>query len=219
MRRHAIIIGFVIACAMLLLSGSFVSSHAALIWSQDFQSALSNGNLYTQPGDNFSEKWPVTDYYIGSVTLTGWTFGGEAYLAKNDSTGDQAILLNESPHGMMSVPISGVVTAGTSYLLTFDHWGDNRPNQAGYNFEVYVNDSLLTTITRNFSMTGSGETKSILFTAPTNDVILKFLDSSTGQASPIIDNIKISTVPLPPAAWLLGTGLIGLVGLRRRLKK
>jgi hypothetical protein len=39
----------------------------------------------------------------------------------------------------------------------------------------------------------------------------------------IIDNqggisLRISSVPVPAAAWLLGTGLIGLVGLRRKFK-
>ena len=28
-----------------------------------------------------------------------------------------------------------------------------------------------------------------------------------------------SSVPVPPAAWLLGSGLLGLIGVRRRLKK
>ncbi len=30
---------------------------------------------------------------------------------------------------------------------------------------------------------------------------------------------RVSAVPVPPAAWLLASGLFGLVGLRRRLKK
>ena len=32
-----------------------------------------------------------------------------------------------------------------------------------------------------------------------------------------IDNV--STVPIPGAVWLLGSGLIGLVGFRKKLKK
>lgn len=31
--------------------------------------------------------------------------------------------------------------------------------------------------------------------------------------------VTITSVPVPPAAWLLGTGLIGLVAIRRRTKK
>lgn len=37
-----------------------------------------------------------------------------------------------------------------------------------------------------------------------------------------IDNVMVSTnnvVPLPPTVWLLGSGLLGLVGLRRKFKK
>jgi len=34
-----------------------------------------------------------------------------------------------------------------------------------------------------------------------------------------VDNITVgSAVPIPAAAWLLGTGLAGLVGIRRRMK-
>jgi hypothetical protein len=33
----------------------------------------------------------------------------------------------------------------------------------------------------------------------------------------LLDNF--TAVPLPPAVWLLGSGLIGLVAVRRRMKK
>ena len=39
-------------------------------------------------------------------------------------------------------------------------------------------------------------------------------DSGTG-----IDNISFNTVPIPAAAWLLGSGLIAMVGIRRKFTK
>lgn len=38
--------------------------------------------------------------------------------------------------------------------------------------------------------------------------------SNPGQV--MIDDIEVSATPIPGAAWLLGSGLVGLVGLRRR---
>jgi hypothetical protein len=34
-----------------------------------------------------------------------------------------------------------------------------------------------------------------------------------------VNNLNVSSVPVPPAALLLGTGLLGLAGLRRKAKK
>jgi hypothetical protein len=31
----------------------------------------------------------------------------------------------------------------------------------------------------------------------------------------LMDNVQVSSVPLPPSVWLFGSGLVGLVGLRR----
>lgn len=34
-----------------------------------------------------------------------------------------------------------------------------------------------------------------------------------------VDNVNVQVTPIPATAWLLGTGLIGLVVIRRRMKK
>jgi hypothetical protein len=204
-----------VAIIILLLSPS---SHAAIIFSENFSDASSSGTLFTSS----SEKWATTNYYIGAVAVDPqWWFFNQAYLAINGSnTADKAILLNENPYGFMltSAPINNLVS-GTNYFLKFDHWGDNRPGNT-YEFHVYINQTLLTTISRYYSSPGSGANETIVFTAPGSSINLSFQASNgTGEASPIIDNISISNVPIPPTVWLFGAGLIGLVGLRRKFRK
>jgi hypothetical protein len=58
---------------------------------------------------------------------------------------------------------------------------------------------------------------SIPVTLPNLNYVHVDLYSNTSLTSPVQDFIR--PVPLPPAAWLLGSGLIGLVVIRRRMKK
>ena len=46
---------------------------------------------------------------------------------------------------------------------------------------------------------------------------LEFLNPTYGQT--VLDNVMFQPVPIPAAGWLLGSGLIGLVAVRRRVKK
>jgi hypothetical protein len=49
-----------------------------------------------------------------------------------------------------------------------------------------------------------------------------YSDSRFGEAPTVtlyVSDFSIQAVPLPPAVWLLGSGLIGLVGLRKKLNK
>jgi hypothetical protein len=60
-----------------------------------------------------------------------------------------------------------------------------------------------------------------------NDIGLVFADGFTdnrtlgfsGSGTIHVDNFGVSPVPIPGALWLLGSGLLGLAGLRRKLGK
>jgi hypothetical protein len=60
------------------------------------------------------------------------------------------------------------------------------------------------------------------FTFPVEEGRLYFANVF-GTGGGIVDaglfGLEIATVPIPGAIWLLGSGLIGIVGIRRKLKK
>jgi hypothetical protein len=53
-------------------------------------------------------------------------------------------------------------------------------------------------------------------TEPLTNVM--FSNVSPGQEHFYLDDMRYCPVPVPPAVWLLGSGLLGLMGLRRKLK-
>ena len=177
-----------------LLFTPFEWLNAATVFNENFNSAA--GTLLVSSGDS-SERWPGTNYYTGAV-VPGWVFNTGALVAENVSnTGDRAILLNESGgHGAMSTVIN--LTAGTNYLLTFDHWGDNRPAPqyaTPYQFTVII-DGISKTITRSYYAGGIGAGESIPFTASATTVSLSFADNTpSGEASAIIDSIQVNSAP------------------------
>jgi hypothetical protein len=206
--------GFVLA----LLAFSAHSSHAFL-YTENFSSAT--GTSPTLAIDQFSEKWSPTTYYIGGpAVLTGWTFSGQAYLAQNGT--DKAILLNEGLTGgyqrsEMITSIGGL-SVGQNYVLTFDYWGDNRPGQT-YSFVVKMAGTTVgsSLITGSYTVSGNGTVAYIPFTATGTTMALTFMDATTsGQASAIIDNVSVSSVPIPSALLLISSGLVGLIAIRRR---
>ncbi len=71
---------------------------------------------------------------------------------------------------------------------------------------------------RMYGVTGSGEVAGVYFFGGT--VKCRTGDQGLVQSAGIVNNNWIvrecSTVPIPGAVWLLGSGLVGLAGLRRR---
>jgi len=65
-----------------------------------------------------------------------------------------------------------------------------------------------------FDFTVGFETISI----PSTDGISRFLLTGSSQivGNASIDNVNVSTIPVPAAAWLFGSGLIGLIAVARR---
>ncbi len=205
--------------AAVLLAGAASGAGAATVFSEDFNApAFVGGNLLI---NNFSDRFGPTNYYFLNEA-NGWTFDlGSTFLARTLDGNDGALLLNEQ-NGAASRLITGL-TVGQQYTLSFLLSGDNIPGSdyvlngsiAGLSFSVGGTDGV--------SGSNPGTLLSYNFIATGTQHLLSFDEASETAASPIIDNILISTVgegAVPePSTWALlltGFGMVGFASRRRR---
>ena len=186
-----------------------------------------------------SELWANTNYYAlnldSSGSVNGWTFKPGAYYAVKTNTDGSlpatfsgGVLLNESnnlglsststPLAQMDVSTTLQTVVGQQYSVSLNYWGDNRPGQS-YSLDLYLNAAKVYSVAGTDGAAGSlasPYTLSYTFTANSTSTTLGFGQSTASMASPIINNLSVSAVPLPASAWLLASAVLGLVGISRR---
>jgi hypothetical protein len=177
-----------------------------------------------------------------STSVNGWTFApGSFYAVKTDASGtitnpfNGGVLLNEAtlfgPPSSTTAPlvnqeasIAIATTVGQQYTVSIDYWGDNRPGSL-YALDVYINDVFKTTsgIKTEVGPGSLTAPNTLLYTFLANSTSTRigFGQGSTGiapfsQGSPIIDNLVVTSVPIPAAVWLLASGMVALMGTARR---
>jgi hypothetical protein len=107
--------------------------------------------------------------------------------------------------------------ANVKYNLSFWLQDDYGANGTGNPFEVSWNGGNLLTLSGvqpvgwvHYTFTG------LVGTAGTSDITFKGREVPGGW---FLDDVSVNAVPLPPSALLMGTGLLGLVGLGWRRRK
>ena len=207
--------GFIAAFAM----GTSVPARGATIFSETFDGLTRGTPIDAAP---YSERASGTYFLINS--LPGWSASSlsEGVYAFEYGSANYAILLNESGsqnHHSISRDISGL-TVGLAYDLQFQYWGDNVP--AAYSFNVTINGATTSySATGVTAPTGGFVTVDIPFVAGGTSTTLTFLETNPLTASPVFDNILITSGAAPdtapePATALLAGCAIGLLALARR---
>ena len=176
----------------------------------------------------------VDDFESG---LDGWTGKNDGphhgVILPTDPSADNylAFSVTNSAGDIFTTSTSFASTTGT-YTLAFDYMGlqGGGGGFIGYSYgypdsHTWLAGSYYTPGYTDVVLTDDGEWHHYEITFAASDYIHIMLEdfSATSGGRPLdafFDNVTLTTdgaaVPLPGAVWLLGSGLMGLLGLRRR---
>jgi hypothetical protein len=228
MRKYSIVLG----CIMML---AVAAPSSAYIW--DFVHATGNGG-YTSP---YAAATVVT-FDVALPVPVGWSLTGN-YTIRTGSTPNAAAPWWDAdgvpPTGArdltkyLTVPLNLNVSLGPQSATisfggpSYDYFGLWWGSMDTYNTLEFLGSGLTTVVATVYGTTfsnGNGAQDSALTNKYVNFYGLPDFYgvrlTSTSYAFEA-DNIAVgrNVVPIPAAVWFLGSGLLGLIGIRRRFKK
>lgn len=206
------------------IAGIILAVSVATMASQGGMAAslISNGSFESAN----SSPGGFTTLTNGSTAITDWTVGGSSvdYIGTYWQASDGSRSLDMSGNGAGSVSQAVSLIAGQAYELTFDMAGNPDNADKSKDLQVQVSDGL---VTQNFNFDATGKTKanmgwlskSLVFTALATNYTITFKSLEANAYGAALDNVALSAVPLPAAAWLFGTALAGAAGFGRLKKR
>jgi choice-of-anchor C domain-containing protein len=198
--------------AAFLFAGLATASATTLVSNGSFEAGTAPGVFTTVSGAGAISDWNIS---AGTVDYIGtyWTA----------SDGARSVDMNGNSQGTIDQTINGL-TAGQTYKLTFDIGGNGDGGPTTKTMDVsfggVVQSVLFDTLTGgNIGGNARGYAPITLlftYTGAGTSALLSFASTTGGGFfGPILDNVALSAVPLPPAMLLFGGALLGMAGLRR----
>ncbi len=164
-----------------------------------------NGVIYSAYSDGFSGAYSAT--FIGYRAMNTNTF------TASNANGAGFFITDEDAAGSLH-STAGDSLAIDSATAFFSDTTDTHPTGINLGDTQYLSYYILND---SWSYTGnSGKTLNFL----KDDIIVGFGDASgDNDKLDLVIALRANPVPIPGALWLLGSGLLGLVGIRRRHSK
>jgi choice-of-anchor C domain-containing protein len=181
---------------------------------------FSNGSFET-PASPFTQ--PFTTLLSGSTAIDSWTVGGNSidwigtYWTPQD--GDRSLDMSGNNAGSIAQTFDTILNQ--QYEVKFWMAGNpaGDPDIKTQNVAAAAANANFTFDLNGYDLVNMGWVeKSFLFTATGTSTTLTFTSLDNTAYGPALDNVSVNAIPIPPSALLMGSGLLGLVGLgwRRR---
>ena len=223
--------------AFILILGVSTAANAVLV---TYDYGISGGTFVSTVSGVITETFnnAVVNAQVPVASMDqAWSWSGTGAVVSGSSVGEYAPPFGPSgpdPTKYMTVPFSNLgppntVTAalGGTYNYFGLWWGSVDTSNT---LDFYLNNVLVQSYTGPMlAPPGNGS-----WTDPAQNLYVNFffgaqnfdtVSFTSEQKAFEFDNVSVASgtsvpaVPIPPTAYLLGAGLLGLVGLRRRFKK
>jgi hypothetical protein len=227
----------VVAILTLLSLGVATSAMADFSWtgttSGQYQRGVNTSAVFDPNGlgTTITGTLDLTNMALGDVMMFGlidkkftdsggdtWQSGAYGYFYKKAVTGTNQLRVGVSDGNLNGAVISG--TAGTAVYVTYQNTID---------FVLHVQGGTMTLSSSALSSPLSWNYGTIKTLNNVNAYAwAEFADGAylgysnyapTGGTTGFNVSAAPAVVPIPAAFWLLGSGLLGLIGIRRKLKK
>lgn len=215
---------------MFLLLNSTTANASTVTYSNQFSGTTTVSNQAINVAQFDPTLGTLTsatfDLSANMTTQAKTTTGGDFYLGWDKMTytlslGGNGLSISSS---LPATRILGTGTPGTTFNPLTNMLYVSTTNPVTYSGPTLNPSNTFVESTSLSPFIGTG-TLSFLLNAVSDDTLgVSDLSGAFGVTSNVLGTVKVSytylpaAVPIPPASWLFGSGLLGLVGMARRKK-